>query len=234
MIKPSDAQSIPKPSVPEFRLTFTDRSYDVAPVYGLDEFSGKTVLKENGYHIQDKLINLTITNQSHPSDQSLFYNISTRGHFGNEWQNYSQYPYKEIKDFISAQTDPITVLMFGVMGNNGSNSNSYDFYVGPLSNGDKIDFRVSARIGVYYRVNDGLIQYGTEKFHYEFSGQSSDWSKIQTISIPDGKVTISASINPTVTPTPTLPELSWLVIVPLLVSLFSVAVLVRYRKVKHG
>jgi hypothetical protein len=40
------------------------------------------------------------------------------------------------------------------------------------------------------------------------------------------------SLNPTPnpTPTPTVPELSWLVIVPLLLSLFSVALIVRHRK----
>lgn len=47
--------------------------------------------------------------------------------------------------------------------------------------------------------------------------------------------------NPASTPTPTLispsstvPELSWLAIVPLLLSLFSVAVLVRHRKTSNG
>ncbi len=36
--------------------------------------------------------------------------------------------------------------------------------------------------------------------------------------------------TPTLVPTPTVPELSWLVIVPLLLSLFSVAVIFRHRK----
>jgi hypothetical protein len=36
------------------------------------------------------------------------------------------------------------------------------------------------------------------------------------------------------TPTPTVPELSWLAIVPLLLSVFAIAVLVRQRKVSYG
>ena len=47
-----------------------------------------------------------------------------------------------------------------------------------------------------------------------------------TVSIPTPNQ--STSLSPS--PSPTVPELSWLVIVPLLLSIFSVAVILRHRK----
>jgi hypothetical protein len=48
--------------------------------------------------------------------------------------------------------------------------------------------------------------------------------------ISDPTPSPSPSPTPTLVPTPTVPELSWLLIVPLLLSVFSVALLVRHRK----
>ena len=45
--------------------------------------------------------------------------------------------------------------------------------------------------------------------------------------------TVSFTISPTPAQTPAVPELSWLAIVPLLLSVFVVAVLVRHRKTKN-
>ena len=45
--------------------------------------------------------------------------------------------------------------------------------------------------------------------------------------------TSTPSPTPTPTPTATVPELSWLVIVPLLLSVFSVAVIIRQRKTSN-
>lgn len=42
--------------------------------------------------------------------------------------------------------------------------------------------------------------------------------------------TVNSSNSPTPSPSPTVPEISWLVVVPLLLSVFAVAVVVRYRK----
>ena len=107
----------------------------------------------------------------------------------------------------------------------------------------QIDFQAQAIIA--YESNDVSI-IGS---HWALHGQSGGWSNIETISIPDGSVSITPFINPTPTqtsptspfptttsistststsssptPTPTVPEFSWLVIVPLLLSVFSVAV----------
>jgi hypothetical protein len=75
--------------------------------------------------------------------------------------------------------------------------------------------------------------------YYNFTGETSGWSNIQTISIPDGTVTISqiTSTTPTISPTPTssptVPELSWLALLPILLSLPCVALAYKHRRGKH-
>jgi hypothetical protein len=66
---------------------------------------------------------------------------------------------------------------------------------------------------------------------YYFNGTQSDWSPTQTVTIPASNV----STNPTVTPspTPTVPEFSWLAILPLCVSVFLVAVYFKHRRTNH-
>jgi len=42
------AQSIPKPSAPEFTVKYVDNSYDLPPTYGIDEYTGQNVTKDQG------------------------------------------------------------------------------------------------------------------------------------------------------------------------------------------
>ena len=41
MVESAFAQSIPKPSVPEFTLKYVDNSHNVLPIYGVDPYTGK-------------------------------------------------------------------------------------------------------------------------------------------------------------------------------------------------
>lgn len=80
----------------------------------------------------------------------------------------------------------------------------------------KIDFQVEAMIGYLSRIYDPY------NFNpWTFTGQTSDWSNTQII-------TISASPNPT--PTPTVPEFPMLTIMPLF--LFVVLATVVYARKK--
>jgi hypothetical protein len=85
-----------------------------------------------------------------------------------------------------------------------------------LVDGGAVEFQVQAMIGHIGRTVGFASWY--------FSGQSSDWSPTQTVTVP------ANSNSPT--PTANVPKLPWLVIVPLLLSVFSLAVLFRYRKMK--
>lgn len=91
--------SITKPSVPVFTLQFVDYSYDVPPTYGIDEFTGKTVVKVQGEHIDNRSVVFTIRNQpftpyvdSSNNNIGLYYNFRFKGHFGSDW---SYYPFLE-------------------------------------------------------------------------------------------------------------------------------------------
>ena len=63
---------------------------------------------------------------------------------------------------------------------------------------------------------------------YVVYGETSDWSNDQTVTIP------ASSVSPNPTSTPTVPELSWLVVTPLLLSILSIALALRHRKDNYG
>ena len=66
----ASAQTIPKPSVPEFTLNFLDKSYDVAPtaIPTTNPYNNKTSIRTiPGYHVQDFEIEVTIKNQPFPT-----------------------------------------------------------------------------------------------------------------------------------------------------------------------
>ena len=60
IIQCADAQSIPKPSVPDFTLRIVAHPYDVAQTTTVDPYTGKTITTEYGYHIENKSIEVTI------------------------------------------------------------------------------------------------------------------------------------------------------------------------------
>ena len=79
IVKPAFAQSIPKPSVPQFTLKFI-------PVFQTttDPYTGANTTTQNLSTIE-----LSITNQkytySNGSTFSIYYNVRTKGHFANAW-----------------------------------------------------------------------------------------------------------------------------------------------------
>ncbi len=86
------AQSIPKPSVPEFTLKYIDNSHTVDAVTAFDPYTGKETVTEPGYYVQNKNIELQIKNQDfHPYEDAdgheigLYYSIQARGHFNGSW-----------------------------------------------------------------------------------------------------------------------------------------------------
>ncbi|HEX7482915.1 MAG TPA: fibronectin type III domain-containing protein [Candidatus Bathyarchaeia archaeon] len=62
-----------------------------------------------------------------------------------------------------------------------------------------------------------------------FGGEFSNIVEVQTLPSPTSSPTPTPTAS-TSTPTPSIPELSWLMVAPLILSLFSVAVIVRHRK----
>jgi hypothetical protein len=67
---------------------------------------------------------------------------------------------------------------------------------------------------------------------YTFYGEESGWSNTQTVAL-GGSVSVSTSPFPTYNPspsqTPTVPELSWIIVLPLLVSMLSIAAIIKTK-----
>ena len=191
--------SIPKPSVPEFTVKYVDSSYDVPPIYEIDQYTGKNVMTQAGYHVQNKTIELAIKNQlftpyedANGNSIRLYYNIGKKGHFGDSWGYLDTGYYGLDNHYVGANLDSdYTVLTYGLVGNNGTLS----LLNLDISSGDQVDFRVQAFIGYNTRIHEYWTPLG-EVYHYVFTGETSDWSNTQTL-------TISENQTPTSSPSPT-------------------------------
>lgn len=240
IVESASAQTIPKPAVPEFSVRYVDYSYDVPPIYGIDQFTGNQAIIKNGYHIENETFEFTIKNQpftayvdSYGNSINLFYNLRFKGFYGTEWiyfpfldngqgvRRYAAGFYQFYDPNLQASNSSYTIILEKV---------PILFYnLGNPPIGSQVDFQVQALIG--------YVSYA-EDFFYSFAGQKSDWSKTQTITIPETSTSTSTSPNHTPTstqnptPTPSVPEFSWLIILPLFIFLLSIAVIARFRKIQ--
>jgi hypothetical protein len=214
MFKPVNAQSIPKPSVPEFSLKYADYSYNVPPTYGINDYTGQKTTITNGYDVINRTVQFTIKNQpfnayvdSSGNTIMLYYHIRYKGNYGNTCSDISV---KEGNSIIFHDT-----LIFPA-----SNSSTSEVKVGEYSYGGsgpignqrlyninlptegKIDFQVQALIGKAQLFNsNGVLGYFA-LYSYNFTGQVGDWSSSQTLAFEE------TSVSPE-TPNPTVPNTSY-------------------------
>jgi hypothetical protein len=199
--------SITKPSVPEFTLRFVDNSYDVPPTFSTDPYTGKSVMAKDGYHVENKSIEVTIKNQpftnykdSQGNNIMLFYDVRWRGHFEDYWHEFSS-----ANNYLVASSSlmdsgsliypnaPSTMLSYTLGENHNGNIPS----IGDISAGGQVDFQVQAFIGYYTTIQgtpDPLFHRNTEQ--HVFTGEASGWSKTQTITIDDGISTTTPNTTP--------------------------------------
>ena len=184
------------------------------------------------HSVQNGTIDLTIYTQKlddysvQGNFVSLYFRVAYKGHFESSWNYFlPDYGfYGNDSQYLQASKDGINKVQFG-FGHFPFDSGEYkSIYIPPsfgeIKDGGQIDFKVEAFIG-YTSASKYVTPVGLETY-YVYIGESSGWSEVQTVSVPDGKVTITA------------PELSLLVILPLLFSVFAIVVF-RYRKanLKH-
>ena len=93
---PAGAQSTTtKPSTLMFSIRYVDNSYDILPTYGVDQFTGETVITKQGDHVENKSFVFTIENQpftsyinSYGYNVSLCYNLRFKGTYGTNWMYF--------------------------------------------------------------------------------------------------------------------------------------------------
>ncbi len=195
------AQSIPKPSVPEFTLKLVDNSHDVAPTTTttIDQYTGKqTVTTQPGYHVTDRSIEVWIKNQpftpyeANSTWVNLYYNVRTKGQYGQDWTTI----YSENYPIISTQ-DPLgTITEYTILK------------LPDYSEGATVEFQVEAFLGhtVYATLPNKPITAFDTKFEII---ESSGWSNTQTITISGSGATAAPSTSPaqtSSTPTATWPK----------------------------
>jgi len=253
IVKPAFAQtptSTPFPTtysstlaIPEFTVQKTNRSYDVPPTATTtyDPYTGSNITSmQPGYHVENDTIDFIVTNQPHVSvfvqlyyGIDLYYDIRFKGHFGDTWTELRYYDGDE-NLLLTATNSTYTLISIqqSMFPSNGS-----------------VDFQMRAINGTIHSEAPGVNQ----PFAY-WTYESSGWSNIETLNMTDGSVSIMPFTNPTPNPTPSpsplptasppeiqtptststsspaVPELTSLTILPLLLSVFSVAVTVKHRK----
>jgi hypothetical protein len=188
--------SIPKPSVPEFTVRYLDYSHDVPPVYGVDQYTGKTVITKEGYHVNNRTVEFTIKNQPFTSyigasgnNIELYYNFRFKGYYGNEWSyypfkpdGYSTIPYGMLTGDLSPKLFPSNTDYTSISINLDILLSISSGYTGSFSfpSDGQMEFQTQALVGHVGYEASGLIA-GS---YYTFRGETSNWSETQIITLP--------------------------------------------------
>lgn len=246
-VKPVNAQSLPKPSVPEFTAEFIPNYINTTTT---DPYTGTNTTTTQNL----STIKLTITNQqysySNGSTFGIYYNVRVKGHFGTSWSEL--YPTTQLlpSSVNVSQLNPNNYQNYEepfIWGENSVYSYQFVFQsnstytivslsASDYSSNGQIDIQVEAMLGVnssYYLPSNSPYTFGSYYPAIAYVS-SSGWSNTQTMDLANDSVSILPSSNPTITPstspTPSASELTWFVIVSLLVTLFAVAIVFKHRK----
>jgi hypothetical protein len=217
IIEPSHAQTIPKPSVPQFTINYVEQSYDIAPTYTIDPYTGQTEMTSRGNTVIVKNIEVVIQNQAFSPHQTADGNYTQLGYYVRAKGYYEQW----ITDSINEGGN--IILYNNSMRTPASISDATILTI-PLNYwnikpGGEIDFQVKAVIANYYTVQSHDL------YIPDYVGSDviseGDWSSTQTLTIP--------SANSSPAPSPTVPEFPIAAILPLL-ALIPVILLLILRK----
>lgn len=165
--------AMPKPSVPEF--------------------TAKLISSPPESQSVNRTIELSIKNQALVS----FYNVRMRVN-KDDWS----YLYPNNNSVPTQSNGEYTILSYP----SGFFDVEYQYSLGylaqNLSAGDKVDFQVQAMSGSIHRVYNPNHTSQLDMYPYVFTGETSDWSNTQTITIPDG----ATSEDQTATPDQSSPQ----------------------------
>jgi hypothetical protein len=211
LIMPSNAQTITKPSVPEFTLKPTANTFIIPPYSTINPYTGENQTLSPGYSGTSRGVEITVQNQPFTPYTDIggnlinvYYNVSLKGSFGNVWGHYPDATYE---DLFNASTSTYTVIEV-----------SMEPYPS-IPDGGSLDFRLQALIGHYnYDTTPSGVKYVTGFTALE----TSDWSKPQT-------VTLTKIYSSSPSPSPTVPEFPLLAVFSLFVVIPLMAIIVKKR-----
>jgi hypothetical protein len=219
MVEGTYAQSIPKPSVPEFTVKFVNASYTVTTtnIYtGLDETE----------QVSNDSIEITITNHAFDySDYQIYYNLRVKPRFSDNWTevypirtyassynggynfSYAQY----INDYSIPQSNSsFTVIIFSVVPTELYLGSGYDVEgtsLWAIPDGSQIDFQLEALVG-----HPSQRWVSDHPLHPVAGGgfepavaydETSGWSTTQTVTIGESQTPTTPTPPPTSSPPPT-------------------------------
>ncbi|MCW4000007.1 MAG: hypothetical protein NWE93_07195 [Candidatus Bathyarchaeota archaeon] len=175
--------SIPKPSVPQFTVTFDGPSFTLNTTYHLDQNTGE-VVADIGYTNQYSYLVLTIKNQQFDSSHGeLYYQIQIKNqNTGHQWQNVT-YDGPNPKQTTNSEVTELTLSIQGQWGV-------------PNLAGTQTEIQVRAMLGDFYYGH--VYVFGG----WMFSGETSDWSSTQSVSVP-ANVPLGSTSTPSSMSTPT-------------------------------
>jgi hypothetical protein len=255
-VNPANAQTIPTPLTPKFSVKFVNTSYTVTTTNSYTGQSQIQLINNNSIEITIK--NQPFDYSNNDLTYQVYFNVRVRPHFSTTDNWTEVYPLRNLPSspanengifpsalYILPESPPqsnldYTIIAFPVVPTEVYEASGYDVerpytgnnawlptFLDAIPSGAQLDFQIQAIVGhnsTYWYIQHPL--YPTYGGLYEPAvayDSASGWSNTQTITI--GEV---ASLS--TTPAPSVPELSWLVVVPLLLSLFVVVAIVRRRK----
>jgi len=239
IIQSASAQSIPRPSIPQFTLMFQDNSHIVQPttVTTTNPYTGKqTVIgSSTGEYVANASITVRITNQpftpytdANNNTIQLYYNVRWKGQYTDSWEA-SLFPYVYVIQDSSSDYTDITL---------GFTSNTYTWgdvaQISWHALGNPVDIQVEACTGYVIQTGNPPFSSLNQTF---IENESSGWSNTQTIIASNASASPSPTMPPstaTQSPTSPVPEFTWLAILSLLIGVLCLAVTISIRNSRNS
>jgi hypothetical protein len=218
MIVKSVSSEITKPFIPEFTLRYGDNSYDVPPTTTttIDPYTGnKTVTSQAGYQVFNRSIEVIIKNQpftpytdANGNYVNLAYAVRWKGHYSESWNNLpnrtAYFGATNIDGYGIPPYSTYTTIFFGLdwkdtpIDVRGAKDFDYDYYLAGVPEGGQVDFQIQTAIGYSTLIPSPRNEFYYNDYYMIFTGQTSDWSSTQTITVGN----TSKTTNPTTTLVP--------------------------------
>lgn len=247
IVELASAQSIFKPSVPEFTAKYVDHSYDTQPTYGYDEYTGKNVITEPSEHVDNRTIEIKIKNQPFTpfTDQNgnninLLYNVQYKGSFGQQWASM----FGERSEWAGGAVDPYGTYGYPTQDSTAQYTTiSYSLPWNMVEG--QMDIQVKALVGYTTRAPDPARQHILwTVYKYTFYGEESGWSNTQTVKLGEsGSIltpspstsnpTTTLTLMPTITNSPrnpiSVPLSTLIAVVTVFLAIIAALLLLLYR-----